>query len=161
METEEAQPEAAPQEEDKSMDVDSGVKEEAASEATTEERPIDQSGSDEKPPEEMAVDEAAVVAPEGTEGNEAACDKGGLQIKDENASGDMQDDPVVVVDNLGEFGVSLSDAEQNNDEEERPPETVEPKVVVKSTGGIVMKVKAESIQPPISPVVSLDNCRRA
>lgn len=152
METEEAQPEAAPQEEVKSMDVDSGVKEEAASEATTEEKPIDQSGSDEKPPEEMAVDEAAVVVQEGTEGNEAACDKGGLQIKDENASGDMQDDPVVVVDNLGEFGVSLSDAEQNNDEEERPPETVEPKVVVKSTGGIVMKVKAESIQPPISPV---------
>lgn len=152
METEEAQAEAAPQEEDKAMDVDPSVKEEVASEATADEKPIDQSGSDEKPPEEMAVDETAAEAQEGSEGNEATCDKGGLPIKDDNASGDMQDDPIVVVDNLGEFGVSLSDAEQNNDEEERPPETVEPKVVVKSTGGIVMKVKAESIQAPISPV---------
>lgn len=152
METEEAQAEAVPQEEDKAMDVDPSVKEEAASEATADEKPIDQSVSDEKPPEEMAVDETAAVAQDGSEGNDGTCDKGGLPIKDDNASGDMQDDPVVVVDNLGEFGVSLSDVEQNNDEEERPPETVEPKVVVKSTGGIVMKVKAESIQAPISPV---------
>lgn len=152
METEEAQAEAVPQEEDKAMDVDPSVKEEAASEATADEKPIDQSVSDEKPPEEMAVDETAAVAQDSSEGNDGTCDKGGLPIKDDNASGDMQDDPVVVVDNLGEFGVSLSDVEQNNDEEERPPETVEPKVVVKSTGGIVMKVKAESIQAPISPV---------
>ncbi|KAK8767191.1 hypothetical protein V5799_006029 [Amblyomma americanum] len=150
METDEAKPEA--QEEDKAMAVDPSDQEEAAGKAAgEEEKPAVQSSADEKPPEEMAVDEAATVK---EVEEEATCgDEGGLPIiKDEHAGSEMQDDPVVVVDNLGEFGVSLSDTEQNGAEEERPPETFEPKVVVKGTGGIVMKVKAESIQAPASPV---------
>lgn len=142
---EEAQPEAAS--EDKPMEVD--VKEEAVEGAGEGETPAVDA---EKPDVEMADEAANAEAVEGD--GDGACVEGGLRIKDEKAdSSEMQDDPVVVVDNLGEFGVSLSDVEQSGGEEERAPETTEPpKVVVKGTGGIVMKVKAESIQAPASPV---------
>lgn len=126
------------------------------------EKPMEVDVKEEVPDEDQANklqgDEAPTEAME-TQGSldedakDAVC-SGELTIKDEKAgSEEIPDDPVVIVDNLGEFGMSLSDSERNDDES-KPPETVEPKVVVKGTGGIVMKVKAESIQAPASPASS-------
>lgn len=132
------------------MEVDDvKVKAEAVDEARA-----DKAATDEQPAEEMAVDEEASTTETAVttdETKDTLCDKE-LPIKDEKAGDEMQEDPVVIVDNLGEFGVSISDGEQSGGDDDRPPETLEPKVVVKGTGGIVMKVKAESIQAPVSPM---------
>lgn len=125
------------------------VKEEVPDENPADKPPGDEGRADEAPTEPMETE----ASPDGDAKDIVS--GGELTIKDEKAgSEEMPDDPVVIVDNLGEFGVSLSDGERSGDDENKPPETVEPKVVVKGTGGIIMKVKAESIQAPASPAPS-------
>ncbi|KAM7300430.1 pre-mRNA cleavage complex 2 protein Pcf11 isoform X4 [Ixodes scapularis] len=149
---EEAQAEAVEKADDeKPMEVEGAVaaKEEVPDENPADKPPSDESRADEAPTEPMETE----ASPDGDAKDIVS--GGELTIKDEKAgSEEMPDDPVVIVDNLGEFGVSLSDGERSGDDENKPPETVEPKVVVKGTGGIIMKVKAESIQAPASPAPS-------
>ncbi|XP_064482248.1 pre-mRNA cleavage complex 2 protein Pcf11-like isoform X2 [Ornithodoros turicata] len=128
-------------------------KEEEEKEEEEEEKPMDvvEGGTliKEEPPDTAEPDE--VPAPESAATDptdpETVCDEP-LAIKTEKVGDEMPDDPVVIIDNLGEFGVSEGEGQDEMPVDEAPSE---PKVVVKGSGGIVLKVKAESIQAPVSP----------